>query len=207
MDGKHTIFKIPIDSNKNLIEQIEFWGKRLLRPNMCKDGCIMEIKMHTMQITLDPTKHRIDRHLTYNRSSNVITIAGLPMLYDLLIGDMKAHDCLDCTPDEYIAKRENDAQIDFIKSFDLKAERYNLAEPEIVAGINVILGRDEENMKENSPFKSIYVLHHRHDTMIALGGYLFWNYITLESAKIFVIKDLARPQVIHQKIYAKVSKK
>lgn len=41
--GKHAIFKIPIDSNRNLIEQIEFWGKRSLRPVMCKDGCVMEM--------------------------------------------------------------------------------------------------------------------------------------------------------------------
>ncbi len=68
--GKHAIFKIPIDSNRNLIEQIEFWGKRSLRPVMCKDGCVMEIKMSTMQITLDPTKHRVDRRQIreYNES-------------------------------------------------------------------------------------------------------------------------------------------
>ena len=65
----------------------------------------------------------------------------------------------------------------------VNAERYNLAESEIHAGINVILGLDSDNVKENSPFKSIYTLHHRHDTVIALGGYLFWNYITLESGR------------------------
>jgi len=184
--GKHAIFKIPVDVNKNLNEQIEFWGKRSLRPSMCKEDCIMEIKMRTMQITLDPTKHRIESNLTYTRTSNVIAIAELPMLYDLLIGDLKVQDCLEHTPDEYNAKRENDAQTDFIKSFDVKAERYNLAEPEIRAGINIILGLDEENVKKNSSFKSIYGLHHRHDTVIALGGYLFWNYITLDSAKLFI---------------------
>jgi DNA polymerase elongation subunit (family B) len=186
--GKHLIFKIPIGPDKNFIEQVDFWGKRSLRPNMCKESCIMEIKMQTMQITLDPTKHRIDRHLTYTKGSNVIAIAELPMFYDLLISDMKAQGCLEYTPDEYNANREKDSQNDFIKSFDLKAERYNLADVEIRAGIDIILGRDEENVKENSPFKSIYVLHHRHDTIIALGGYLFWNYITLESAKLFIEK-------------------
>ncbi len=184
--GKHVIFKIHVDVNKNLNEQVEFWGKRSLRPGMCKDDCVMEIKMRTMQITLDPTRHREQRNLTYTRSSNVIALAELPMLYDLLISDLENSDCLEYTPDEYNAKKENDAQTDFIKSFDLNAERYNLAEPEILAGIDIILGRDDENMKQNSPFKSIYVLHHRHDTVIPLGGYLFWNYITLESARLFV---------------------
>ena len=108
------------------------------------------------------------------------------MLYDLLISDLESYDCLEYTPDEYNAKRENDAQTDFVKSFDLSAERYNLAEPEIFAGIDIILGRDDENMKQNSPFKSIYALHHRHDTVIPLGGYLFWNYIMLDSAKLFI---------------------
>lgn len=186
--GKHAIFKIPIDPNKDLIEHIEFWGKRSLLPSMCKEGCIMEIKMRTMQITLDPTKHREDRRLTYTRTSRIIAIDSLPMLYDIFIGDLNAQDCLEYTPYEYNAKRDKDAQTDFIKSFDVNAERYNLAEPEICAGINMILGRDEENLKENSPFKSIYVLHHRHDTVIALGGYLFWNYVTLESAKMFVTR-------------------
>ncbi|MDQ6862975.1 MAG: hypothetical protein M3044_04050 [Thermoproteota archaeon] len=186
--GKHVIFKIPIELNKNLDEQVEFWGKRSLRPGMCKDDCVMEIKMRTMQITLDPTRHREQRNLTYTRTSDVIALAELPMLYDLLIRDLKNYDCLEYTPDEYNAKRENDAQTDFIKSFDLNAERYNLAEPEILAGIDIILGRDDENMKQNSPFKSIYVLHHRHDTVIPLGGYLFWNYIRLESAKLFIEK-------------------
>lgn len=184
--GKHVIFKIPVDVNKNLNEQIEFWGKRSLRPGMCKDDCVMEIKMRTMQITLDPTRHREQRNLTYTRTSNVIALAELPMLYGLLISDLENYDCLEYTPDEYNAKKENDAQTDFIKSFDLNAERYNLAEPEILAGIDIILGRDDENMKQNCPFKSIYVLHHRHDTVIPLGGYLFWNYITLESARLFV---------------------
>ncbi|MDQ6669142.1 MAG: FAD-dependent oxidoreductase, partial [Thermoproteota archaeon] len=184
--GKHAIFKIPIDVNKNLNEQIEFWGRRSLRPSMCKEDCVMEIKMRTMQITLDPTKHRVERQLTYTRTSRVITIAELPMLYDLLISDLKNYDCLEYTPDEYNEKREKDAQNDIIKSFDVNAERYNLAEPEILAGINIILGLDEENLKKNSPFKSIYVLHHRHDTVIALGGYLFWNYITLDSTKLFI---------------------
>jgi len=95
--GKHVIFKIPIELNKNLEEQIEFWGKRSLRPGMCKDDCVMEIKMRTMQITLDPTRHREQRNLTYTRTSSVIAIADLPMLYDLLISDLKNYDCLENT--------------------------------------------------------------------------------------------------------------
>ena len=34
--GKHVIFKIPIELNKDLEEQIEFWGKRSLRPGCAK---------------------------------------------------------------------------------------------------------------------------------------------------------------------------
>ena len=90
--GKHAIFKIPIDQYKNLLEQIDFWGKRSLRPGMCKDDCIMEIKLRTMQVTLDPTEHRClyseeqckRDHKTpgrrYTRTSNVLAIADLPML-------------------------------------------------------------------------------------------------------------------------------
>lgn len=108
------------------------------------------------------------------------------MLYDLLISDLRTSDCLEYIPDEYNAKRENDAQNDSNKSFDLNAERYNLAELEILGGIDIILGRDIKNIQENSPFKSIYVLHRRHDTVISLAGYMFWNYITLDSARLFI---------------------
>ena len=53
-NGLHLLVKIPCKCRK-----------RALYLNLCKDDCHIEIKTTTMGITLAPSRHRKDKHLSY----------------------------------------------------------------------------------------------------------------------------------------------
>lgn len=174
--GKHLLFKIPARS-----EEIESWCKRALYANLCKNDCPIEIKTNTMMITLAPSKHRREKDLAYAQRG-ITTLRELPTtFYDHLVSDLKSQGCIRDTPEEYHSRKENSARADFIP-LEPDAQRYDLADSDMVPGINIILGRDDKDVG------SAYVLHHRHDMVKSLGGYLFTWYITFESIKSFVLR-------------------
>ena len=151
---------------------------------MCKDGCEIEIKTQTMMITLAPCRHRKDRELEYTQTG-IKALAEESMLYDMLINELKLADCfLFGGPDEYHAKRSEEAKF----SIDEDVERADIAEPQIVKGIEIILGQDDKNITDGSPFKSAYIVQHRHDVVISLAGLFIYNYVTLESSREFIRK-------------------
>lgn len=186
--GMHVVFAVAVDPSN--LEEIKCWEDKSKLQAVCKDGCKIELKSHNMQITLDPTRHRTDRHLTYTRISKVIAISEEPMFYDALIKALKDADCISETPEEYLARRDKQSQSDSNSKFNRSAERSDLTENEIKACIDIILGRDEDNVKENSPFSSIYVAGYRNDVCMCMSGFFYWSHITQASAEI-VIKRLA----------------
>ncbi len=191
--GLHIVFAVAVDPNN--FEEIKFWEDKSKLQAVCKDDCKIELKSHNMQITLDPTRHRTDRHLTYTRISKVIAISEEPMLYEVLIKALKDADCIGETPEEYLARRERGAQSDGSKSFNRDATRFDLTENESNTFIDIVFGRDEENRKENCPFGSIYVQPYRNDVAMALSGVLYYSYVTENSAK-QVIKKIAEEENI-----------
>ncbi|MDP9289649.1 MAG: hypothetical protein M3P08_15830 [Thermoproteota archaeon] len=123
-------------------------------------------------------------------SSKVVAISEQPMFYDVLIKALKDADCLTETPEEYHERRDKQAQGDSSKTFNTDAERCDLTENEISACTDIILGRDEEDKNENSPFSSIYTVGYRNDVCMSLSGFFYWSHITQASAEI-VIKRIA----------------
>src|SRR6266487_5715087 len=184
--GMHAIFAVAVDPNN--FDEVRSWEKKSLGLGLCKN-CKIEIKASNQQITLDPSKHRKDGK-PYTRISKVIAISEQPMFYDVLIKALKDADCLTETPEEYHERRDKQAQGDSNKTFNADAERCDLTENEISACIDIILGRDEENKNENSPFSSIYTVGHRNDVCMSLSGFFYWSHITQASAEI-VIKRIA----------------
>jgi DNA polymerase elongation subunit (family B) len=184
--GMHVVFAVAVDPNN--VEEVKSWENKSLGLSLCKD-CKIEIKTHNMQITLDPSKHRVDGK-PYTRISKVIAIAEYPMFYDVLIKTLKENDCLIHIPEEYHAIKEKQAQADYNgnKSFKRDAQRFDLTENEIRDCIDIVLGRDEANKKDNCPFGSIYVVGFRNDVAMSLSGFFYWSYITQASAEIVIRK-------------------
>jgi DNA polymerase elongation subunit (family B) len=184
--GMHVVFAVAVDPNN--FEEVKSWENKSLGLGPCKN-CKIEIKTQNMQITLDPSKHRVDGK-PYTHISKVIAISEYPMFYDVLIKALKENDCLIHTPEEYHAIKEKQAQTDSNsnKSFKRDAERFDLTENEIGNCIDIILGRDEANRKENYPFDSIYVVGFRNDVAMSLSGFFYWSYITQVSTEIVIRK-------------------
>ena len=72
----HVVFAVPVDPNN--FEEIKSWENKSKLLAICKEDYKIELKSQNMQITLDPTKHRVDRHLTCTRISKVIAISEEP---------------------------------------------------------------------------------------------------------------------------------
>jgi hypothetical protein len=197
--GMHVIFFVAV--NPNNLQEIDRWRKRALPLKLCKD-CKIEIKTMTMQLTLDPSKHRTDSTLGYTRISgstsstssssnddNGIRVWESDWLYDLLIARLMERGCLKFTPEQYheqykIEAQEDSKYLDDIanRSEDLRKE---FTDKEIQKGIEIFLGEDEENKRDNRPFGSIFYPGTKHEILLCWGGYCFFNNITLEHAKLF----------------------
>ena len=175
-NGLHLLVKIPCK-----IEDIETWRKRALYLNLCKDDCHIEIKTTTMGITLAPSRHRKDKHLSYIQEGSTVLAEVPPIFYEHLIVRLKSQGCIAETPEEYHSRMEASKKADF-KSLDQDIERRDLIDSEITDGIEIILGKDDNSVN------SIYVPHHRHNVVMSVGGYLYYRYITLESVKTFIQK-------------------
>jgi hypothetical protein len=134
--GLHLIFRIPCK-----IEDIEIWRKRALYLELCKNGCKIEIKTTTMGITLSPSRHRKDIHLSYTHESIIALAEVSPVFYLRLIDELKSNGCVWETPEEHYAKLEEQEKTDFT-SPDPDIERRDLTNSEITDGINIILGKD-----------------------------------------------------------------
>ena len=176
--GLHLLVKIPCK-----VEEIEIWRKRALYPELCRDGHKIEIKTTTMGITLSPSKHRKDTHLSYTHEG-IIAIAEVPHEFYLhLINELKSHGCISETPEEYYARSEAEEKADY-ESFDPNPEikRRELTDSEISNGIKIILGTDSREVG------SAYTIGYRHNIVISLGGYLYYRYITIESVKTLIQK-------------------
>jgi hypothetical protein len=176
--GMHLIVKIPCE-----MKDIAIWRKKALDVDMCRDDCNIEIKTSTMGLTLAPSRHRKDRHLTYAQRGIIGLHEVQPMFYALLISNLKSGGCIRETPEEYHSRIESDVKADFIP-LDPNVERYDLTDSEMSDGIDVILGRDDEGIASGSA----YVIHRRHNVVKSLGGYLFYHRITLESIRAFIQK-------------------
>jgi DNA polymerase family B len=175
-DGLHLIIKIPCK-----IEEIELWRKRALSLESCRNGCKIEIKTTTMGITLSPSRHRRDAHLSYTHESIITIDEVLPEFYLQLIDELKSNGCIWETPEEHYAKLEEQEKADFT-SPDPNIKRRDLTDSEITDGINIILGKDGRGVN------SAYVVGHRDNIVISLGGHFYYHYITLESVKAFIQK-------------------
>ena len=171
--GRHIIFKVRADSAN--------WATKYVTQERCKTGCEIEIKTQTMMITLAPSRHRKDGKAYIQ--TGIRALDELEWLYDMFINELKLADCfLFGDPDEYYRKKNEEAKF----TIDADAERFPIAEPQIVKGIDIILGQDEENIKDGSPFKSTYIKKHRHNVVVSAAGHFIHNYTTLESAEEFI---------------------
>ena len=98
--GLRDVFAIAVDPNNK--EELESWSNRSLHPRYCKPDCKIEIKTwFGGQVTLEPSKYRKDRSKSY---VNISGYRGLleedPIIYDLMISELKNADCLRFTPEE-----------------------------------------------------------------------------------------------------------
>jgi DNA polymerase elongation subunit (family B) len=178
--GIHLLFKIPIKP-----EDIETWRKKALGANLCKDDCRIEIKTSTMMITLAPSRHRKDKHLSYAKRG-IAALGDLSAVhYDFLVSDLKAEGGIRETPDEYHVRVESESKVDFTP-LDPDVERYDLTDSDMEDGIDVILGKDDKGII--SGVGSAYIPGHRDDVVISSAGHLFYYRRTLESIKIFIQK-------------------
>jgi DNA polymerase family B len=188
-NGMHVIFFVAVNPNSK--EEVDRWRNRALSLRLCKD-CKIEIKTATMQLTLDPSKHRTDKTLSYTCISDGIKIWESDWFYDLLIERLVNQGCLKCTPEEYHAnyliQAEDDSKyLDEIAN--LKDEdRKEFTETEMQKGIEIILGNDEDNKKENRPFETIFRRGAKHDTLMFWGAHCYFHNITLAHAKLFAQK-------------------
>jgi hypothetical protein len=180
--GLHLIVKIPCERKtpEALLEEVENWRKKALYLKLCREDCNIEIKTATMGITLAPSRHRVDG-LPYVQVG-VLALEQVPsMFYDFAVDKLKSENCIKETPQEHHARLERDAQADFTP-LDPNAERYNLNNSAMTAGIDIILGKDGKGVP------SAYTQHHRHDMVLSLSGYLLHRYVTKESVRAFVQK-------------------
>ena len=184
--GLHVVFAVAVDPNNS--EEIKLWENKSKLQTICKSDCKIELKSQNMQITLDPTKHRVDRHLAYARTSNIIAISEEPAFCDELFKSLKESNCLTQTLEEYYTNINRRGHFDPSKPFDKDAKRSDLTENEINAAVDIILGRDEGNKNNNYPFNSLYVKGERNNVCMYLSGHLYWHHITQLSAEILIRK-------------------
>jgi DNA polymerase elongation subunit (family B) len=184
--GMHVVFFVAVNPNSK--EEVDRWRNRALSLRLCKD-CKIEIKTTTMQLTLDPSKHRSDKTLGYTRISDGIKIWESDWFYDLLIERLVSQGCLKCTPEQYHANYQIEAEEDskyLDEIANLKEEeRKEFTESEMLKGIEIFLGEDEENKKENRPFESIFKRGTKHDVLMFWGAHCYFHNITLEHTKLF----------------------
>lgn len=185
-NGMHLMFFVAVNPNDK--EEVNRWRNRALSLRLCKD-CKIEIKTATMQLTLAPSRHRTDKALSYTRISDGIKNWESDWCYDLLIERLKNQGCLKCTPEDYHANYQIEAEQDskyLDEIANLKDEdRKEFTETEIQKGIEIFLGTDEENKKENRPFDTIFRRGTKHDTLMHWGAHCYIHNITLAHAKLF----------------------
>jgi hypothetical protein len=186
--GLHVVFAIAVDPNNK--EELEAWSYKFLRPKYCRPDCRIEIKTwFGGQITLEPSKYRKDRSKSY---VNISGYKGLleedPIIYDLLISELKNAGCLRLTPEEaYELKQEGleeDAKFGngAAECTEKDRELNDPSDTRVKKAIDIILGKDLDDNGE-CQFNSIYVKGQRNETIIAIAGHLFHNRIRLEFAK------------------------
>lgn len=188
-EGMHVVFFAAVNPNSK--EEANRWRDRALSLRLCKD-CKIEIKTVTMQLTLDPSKHRNDKTLSYVRISDGIKIWETEWFYELLIERLVNQGCLKCTPEEYHTTYQIQAEEDskyLAEVANLKDEdRREFTETEMQKGIEIFLGNDEENKRENRPFDTIFRRGTKHDTLMHWGAHCYFHNITLAHAKLFAQK-------------------
>ncbi len=204
--GIHCVFSVPVDPNN--LQDLESWRRRFLRQNHCKPGGKVEIKTwFSGQITLAPSRYRKDRSKFYK---NISGYKGVfeddPILYDLLISELRNGNCLRITPEEAYKLEEEEAEKDTkysngAASVSEEDRRYNdPSNIRVETGIDILLGRDVDE-KGECQFTSVYVPGFRNPTILSLGAHLFHNRIRLEFAKEIVrrlceasdYKDVKKP--------------
>ncbi|GEM_PF-3542309 len=187
--GMHIIFFVAVNPTSN--EEVNRWRNRALSLRLCKD-CKIEIKTATMQLTLDPSKHRIDKTLGYTRISDGIKIWESDWLYDLLIERLINQGCLKCSPEEYHTNYQIEAEQDskYLEEIANRRDedREEFTETQMQKGIEIFLGEDEENKKENRLFDTIFRRGTKHDVLMYWGAHCYFHNITLEHAKLFAQK-------------------
>ncbi|MGH9975136.1 MAG: hypothetical protein ACRD8Z_04785, partial [Nitrososphaeraceae archaeon] len=140
-------------------------------------------------ITLDPSRYRKDKSKFYRNTSGFKGVfEDDPIIYDLLISELKNGDCLRITPEEACKIGDEEAGEDTKSSYDaanVSDEDRKFNDPSDVrvkAGIDIILGKDVDSNGE-CQFNSIYVQGYRNLTILSLGAHLFHKRIRLEFAK------------------------
>jgi DNA polymerase elongation subunit (family B) len=186
--GLHVVFAIAVDPNRK--EELKSWSYKSLRPRHCKPGCKIEIKTwFGGQITLEPSRYRKNRSKAY---VNISGYKGLleedPIIYDLLISELKNADCLRLTPEEAHKLKQEGLDEDTkygngaAECSEKDRELNDPSDTRVKKAIDIILGKDLGNDGE-CHFSSIYVKGQRNETVIAILGHLFHNRIRLEFAK------------------------
>ena len=186
--GLHVVFAIAVDPNNK--EELESWSYKFLRPRNCKPDCRIEIKTwFGAQVTLEPSKYRKDKSKSY---VNISGYRGLleedPIIYDLLISELKNADCLRLAPEEAHKLKQEGLEEDVkygngaAECIEKDRELNDPSDARVKKAIDIILGNDLDDNGE-CHFNSIYVKGQRNETIIALLGHLFHNRIRLEFAK------------------------
>ena len=186
--GLHCEFCVAVDPNN--LEELELWRRRFLRTHHCKSGGRVEIKTwFSGQITLNPSRYRKDKSKFYTNTSGFKGVfEDDPIIYDLLISELKNGDCLRITPEEACKIGDEETDEDTKSSNDaanISDEDRKFNDPsdvKVKAGIDIILGKDVDNNGE-CQFNSIYVQGYRNLTILSLGAHLFHKRIRLEFAK------------------------
>ncbi len=186
--GMHVVIAIPVDPDN--LEELELWKKRFLRPRYCKADCRIEIKTwFGGQITLEPSPYRKDRSKAYHNISGCWSILEEdPIVYDLLISELKNADCLRFTPEEAHKLKEEGLEEDVkfsngaAECTEKDRELNDPSDKRVKKVIDIILGKDLDENGE-CHFNSIYVKGQRNEMIIPIVGHLFHNRIRLEFAK------------------------
>jgi hypothetical protein len=148
--GLHCEFCVAVDPDN--LEELDLWRRQFLRTHHCKSGGRVEIKTwFSGQITLDPFRYRKDRSKPYR---NISGFKGVfeddPIIYDLLISELKNGDCLRITPEDACKIEDEEADEDAKSSNDAASDsdedrKFNdPSEVRVKAGIDIILGKDVE---------------------------------------------------------------
>ncbi len=168
-NGMHVAIAVPVDPND--LKTISMWEERGLQEENCINNCRVAIKIKYMQISLDPSPHRVKTHLKYQLVHRNLVIAECPQFYFRFIEELKAQKCI---PEEDKSYSYKSAQHSIVG-------RYDFSEKEIEDACAIILGSD------NGDFGSIF--HDKHnDTTMALGGYCYKKNASLQTAQAFVAR-------------------